>query len=310
MRVHYVDLRDEGASIQDSFSLDDCVPEEYGSNEMYFVLYATKNISGESELHSVLLCSTYCRLDGNTAYVQYYTDVYGVTYTRYTRYGELDNWSDWSRSNPDYRERIFELNQQIAAETTNRQNADNEIKALINNNAGITAELSAPFSEHENSCDSTTGDWYLGVDIPQIGVSCGAFGNITLPSCTFSFYGIYGGDNYCFIQFTKNDTGWKASDLYKANCGDTDGYIEVSGNELKSINIYVGHVDVSGMPALGGTYYQANRTLNAETTLTLNQITSADEINTEISEKIASLESRIAALEAPSGSGIVYAKND
>ena len=115
MRVHYVDLRDEGASIQDSFSLDDCVPEEYGSNEMYFVLYETKNISSETELHSVLLCSTYCRLDGNTAYVQYYTDVYGVTYTRYTMYGELDNWSDWRRSNPDYRDRIFELDQQISA---------------------------------------------------------------------------------------------------------------------------------------------------------------------------------------------------
>lgn len=115
IRIHFIDLRDEGCDIQDSFSLSDCVPEEYGSYEMYFVLYPTRSIVDEAELRSVLLYSTYGQIDGNIAYTQYYTDVDGVAYTRCTKNGQLNEWTEWRRSNPDSTNDVYKLNQKITA---------------------------------------------------------------------------------------------------------------------------------------------------------------------------------------------------
>lgn len=180
-------------------------------------------------------------------------------------------------------------------------------------NTAIEAEISAPFSESVNlpfHCYPSDGNWEGDINIPQIFVKCGAFGDVNLPSATLELAGTYGEGGYCYARFVRDGENWSVRELYRANRGDTDGYIEVSGNELKSVNIYVGYVETSASPSVGGIDYSASLTLNTETMLTLNQITSADGINTEISEKIATLESRVAALEAPSGSGIVYAEKN
>ena len=96
-KIGVIDITDEQCPIQETKSLDDVVPYEFGTWESYEVIYSGKDSQGENIYRIALLVTSYVQIGGDSWHIQRYTDEYGHTYERRKPSGDTDReWGTWS----------------------------------------------------------------------------------------------------------------------------------------------------------------------------------------------------------------------